>query len=79
MPHLMSQKHIVSIYRLCHESVGVNSYHTASLVLIMLAIGAIHLSEYEFAQSAYEASCLLLAQVGWSSYGWKKKFLNPAI
>lgn len=29
----------------------------------MLAIGALHLSENEFAESAYEASCLLLAQV----------------
>lgn len=38
-------------------------FYTAALVLIMLAIGAIHLSEKEFSDSAYEASCLLLAQV----------------
>lgn len=35
----------------------------AALVLIMLAIGAVHLSENDFARSAYEASCLVLAQV----------------
>ena len=29
-----------------------------------MAIGAVHLCENEFARSAYEASCLYLAQVG---------------
>lgn len=33
-----------------------------SLVLVMLAIGAVHLSEQKFAESAYEATCLLLAE-----------------
>ncbi|KPI41947.1 uncharacterized protein AB675_5498 [Cyphellophora attinorum] len=33
-----------------------------SLVLIMIAIGAAHLSENKFAESAYESCCILLAQ-----------------
>ncbi|KEF59861.1 uncharacterized protein A1O9_04709 [Exophiala aquamarina CBS 119918] len=44
-----------------YASFNVSTEHPA-LVLIMLAIGAVHLSENEFARSAYEASCLLLAQ-----------------
>ncbi|KAK5046984.1 hypothetical protein LTR84_006926 [Exophiala bonariae] len=44
-----------------YASFSISTEHPA-LVLIMLAIGAVHLSETEFARSAYEASCLLLAQ-----------------
>ncbi|ETN39746.1 uncharacterized protein HMPREF1541_05972 [Cyphellophora europaea CBS 101466] len=42
-------------------SLKISDAHPA-LILIMLAIGAVHLSEQKFAESAYEASCLLLAQ-----------------
>lgn len=34
------------------------------LVLVMLTIGALHVSENKFARTAYEASCTLLVQVG---------------
>lgn len=33
-----------------------------SLVLVMIAIGAVHLSETKFGESAYEACCILLAE-----------------
>lgn len=79
MPHLMFRKHIVSIDVLACESERVDDCHAASLVLIMLAIGAIHLSEYDFAQSAYEASCLLLAQVNLITYDSGSKILTVEI
>ncbi|KAJ9639748.1 hypothetical protein H2204_003541 [Knufia peltigerae] len=44
-----------------YASFNISTAHPA-LVLIMLAIGALHLSETKFAGSAYEAACLLLAQ-----------------
>ncbi|KAJ9606189.1 hypothetical protein H2200_009150 [Cladophialophora chaetospira] len=44
-----------------YASFSISKTHPA-LVLIMLALGALHLSENDFAQSSYEASCVLLAQ-----------------
>lgn len=60
----MFQLSIVSKGRMAKSEIRWADHCTlAALVLIMLAIGAVHLSENEFARSAYEASCLLLAQV----------------
>jgi hypothetical protein len=42
-------------------SLNISKSHPA-LILIMLAIGAVHLSETQFADDAYEASCVLLTQ-----------------
>jgi hypothetical protein len=64
MPLLMSQLSIVSKGIMEKTRIRWTDHCVlAALVLIMLAIGAVHLSENEFARSAYEASCLLLAQV----------------